>query len=77
VSNDFVLRVEETLKLLETNPYLGHPYSKAGLRELLVTRHCVLIYRVKKTTIEIALLWETRLDPMEKAKAIGKKKKTD
>lgn len=59
----FVLRTEEALAHIKTNPNL-YPYSKkSDTHKCILVKQVSLIYRVKGPVAELLVFWDNRQDP--------------
>jgi hypothetical protein len=59
----FVLRTEEALTHIKTNPSL-YPYSKkSDTHKCILVKQVSLIYRVKGSVAELLVFWDNRQDP--------------
>ena len=66
VISDFVSKTKGTITLLETGKVKFRATEKKQVHEVLVTQHNLLIYRVKKTHIELLRFYDTRQNPNKK-----------
>lgn len=63
---DFAQKVDRTIALLETGTISFRTVGHKDLQEVLITKHNLLIYRVKKTNIELLRFYDTRQHPDKK-----------
>ena len=64
---NFVKQVAKTLSLVSQSPYLYKPLSgKETIREAVVTKHNLLIYRIENNKIELLTIFDTRQHPIKK-----------
>src|SRR4051812_15739312 len=63
---NFVARVDEVTELLKDNPLMYRASGKAYIRELVLTKHNVLLYRIKANQVEILTIFDTRQHPKKK-----------
>ncbi len=64
VADDFLFVFEQKMNLLMKNPKIGRLSSKRrGIRSISITKHNRVYYQVKKDTIIIATLFDTRQHP--------------
>jgi plasmid stabilization system protein ParE len=66
VTNDFVKKVNNTITLIEMGTVTFRPTGKKNIHEVPVTKHNLLIYRIKKTHIELLRFYDTRQNPLKK-----------
>ncbi len=64
----FIKRTEEVLHLISRHPELYRKSKKAGIHEAIVTKHNLLLYRVKGKKVELLTFFDTRQDPSKKFK---------
>ncbi|MFN3445325.1 MAG: type II toxin-antitoxin system RelE/ParE family toxin [Bacteroidia bacterium] len=64
--NGFMDTFKRKLSLLEKDNVLFKNSIKRGYREILITKHNWLIYRVRNNKLELILLWDTRQNPKKK-----------
>lgn len=65
---NFINRTNDVLLLISQNPDLYRKSQKAGIHEAIVTRHNLLLYRVKGKSVELLTFFDTRQDPKKKFK---------
>jgi len=64
VADHFFEKFDKTADLISRYPEIGHPLlKKHGVRRILITKHNCLYYRVKKDSIIIINMLDTRRDP--------------
>ena len=59
VAADFVRKTHATLQRIKRFPQVGRP-GKKGTREVLVTKHNLLVYRIQDGMIVVVGFWDTR-----------------
>lgn len=64
---NFVKATDKIIQLISRQPYLFRRVSKPGFREALVTKHNLLLYKIKENSIDLITFWDTRKDPKKKA----------
>jgi len=57
-ANMLVQAIRAKTRLLQTTPYLGREIQ-SGIRELVVHRHYLVVYRIKNDTVQILQVWHT------------------
>lgn len=64
IAEKFIDKLDSILELLENAPYIGIKSEKrAGVRQILITRHNKLFYRLRGNTILLLDFFDTRQDP--------------
>ncbi len=66
VVQDFTHKVDKTLKLLQSNHVTFRTTDKLDVFEVLITKHNLLIYRVKANQIQLLRFFDTRQHPDKK-----------
>ncbi len=66
----FIDDVEQTVFLLEKNPFLFRGSSKVNVHEALITKHNLLLYQIVENSkrVELISFWDTRQNPKKKLK---------
>ena len=64
--NEFIDTFKRKLSLLEKDNVLFKNSIKRGYREIFITKHNSLIYRVRNNKLELILIWDTRQNPKKK-----------
>lgn len=59
VAADFVRKTHVTLQRIKRFPHAGRP-GKKGTREVLVTKHNLLVYQLTDGMIVVVGFWDTR-----------------
>jgi plasmid stabilization system protein ParE len=65
-AKNFVQYTNQTINLILLNPLLFQESSKKGIREALITKHNLLIYKVKKDEIQLLTFFDNRQNPKKK-----------
>src|SRR6266550_3247608 len=63
---NFIAATDIVIAYIETHPYMFRKSEKKQIHEALVTKHNLLLYRIKKTHIELLVFWDTRRNPKKK-----------
>lgn len=67
VVKEFVARTEQVLKLIADNPEVFRRVSNQNsIREALITKHNLLLYRFSTTNVELLAVFDTRQHPRKK-----------
>ncbi len=66
VVENFILKTEETLHRVTEKPYTFRESITSGFREVFITKHNLMVYRIEKNMIQIVILWDTRRNPKMK-----------
>src|SRR6478672_8205087 len=67
VTKNFVLRTEEVIQAIAKHPHIFKQISKNNnLREAMITKHNLLIYKNTNSKITIITLFDTRQNPKKK-----------
>lgn len=64
--DNFTKTLVSKLELLAIGNVTFRSSSKKRFNELLITKHNLLIYRIKPEHIELILFWDTRQNPRKK-----------
>ena len=62
----FIESTEEKVQLILSGKVKFRQSQKKNLREVLITKHNLLIYRETKTRLEIVYIYNTRQHPMKR-----------
>jgi plasmid stabilization system protein ParE len=65
-------KINETIKLLRKNPFLGKQTEDPSIRAL-ITSDYQIIYEVFEKLVLIVMIWDCRRDPSEKVIDLRKK----
>ncbi len=64
---NFVAQTFKTLNLISESPYLYKPLTgNKTIREAIITKHNLLIYRIEEDKIAVLALFDTRQHPSTK-----------
>ncbi len=67
VVKDFVSRTEEVIKIISKNPKIYRKISsRSDVREAIVTKHNLLLYRVHNNQVALLSVFDTRQHPKKK-----------
>ncbi len=67
VAENFVDKLDSMLELLENSPFIGTASNKKrGVRQILITRHNRLFYRISGDKIILLDFFDTRQDPSKR-----------
>ena len=61
-----VSNTQKTLQQIESEAIKFRSSGKKNIHEVLITKHNLLIYRVKKNQIDLIVFYDTRQDPKKK-----------
>ena len=64
----FVASTDEVIELIRINPEIYQPSEKRHIRQAIVTKHNILLYRKKGNKVELLTFFDTRQDPSKKFK---------
>lgn len=64
----FIESTEEKIKLIISGKVKFRQSEKKQLREVLITKHNLLVYRETKTKLEIVYIYDTRQHPKKRNK---------
>ncbi len=67
VSN-FINTANTVIFFIAENPLMYRQSNKKNIHEALITKHNLLLYRVKPNHIELLTFWDTRQNPKKKLK---------
>ncbi|KAB2916194.1 MAG: type II toxin-antitoxin system RelE/ParE family toxin [Bacteroidetes bacterium] len=62
----FVAKVEKVLSLISTGNIKFRSSGRENVHEVLITKHNLLIYRIKPSHIELLRFYDTRQNPRKK-----------
>ena len=62
----FVRKVDVVVFHIARFPFSYHSAGKDDIREALITKHNLLLYRIAGNTIYVLYFWDTRKNPMRK-----------
>lgn len=62
----FILKTQKVLRQIESGTIHFKRSEKKDLHEVLVTKHNLLIYRVRKNQIDLLVFYDTRQHPKKK-----------
>ncbi len=65
---NFVARTDEVLSLISTHPEIYSLSEKRNIRQAVITKHNLLLYRKKGNKIELITFFDTRQTPAKKFK---------
>jgi plasmid stabilization system protein ParE len=65
VSN-FIIETERVIGYITHNPKMFRRYSKLNIREAVIMRYNLMVYKVYPTHIDILTFWSTRKDPRKR-----------
>lgn len=68
VISKFIAQTEKVLLQIKNRPTLFRRSSKMDIREALITKHNLLLYRINGSKIELLTFFDTRQDPKKKWK---------
>jgi plasmid stabilization system protein ParE len=64
----FVSETDRILKTIATNPEAFRKSKKTNYREVLITKHNLLLYSVSGGHIRLVTFWDTRQNPRKRFK---------
>ena len=64
--DNFIDRVIEVLDLVRLNPRIYRYSGKGRIHQAVITRHTLLLFRIKKDKVELLTFFDTRQDPQKK-----------
>ena len=65
---NFVNISNKIIFFISENPFMFRQSNKKNVHEALITKHNLLLYRVKSNHIELLTFWDTRQNPNKKLK---------
>lgn len=63
---NFVSRTDEVLELISIDPEIYRMSEKRNIRQAIITKHNLLLYRKKGNIIELLTFFDTRQKPSKK-----------
>ncbi|MDZ4821864.1 MAG: type II toxin-antitoxin system RelE/ParE family toxin [Flavobacteriales bacterium] len=70
VVDDFLKKTFTTIKRIAQKPFSSRASITSGCYEVLVTKHNLMIYRVKDEMVQVIIIWDTRRNPKKKMRAM-------
>jgi plasmid stabilization system protein ParE len=64
----FVAATYKTIDTIAKQPLLFRKTKKPDIHEALITKHNLLLYRIKEHQIDLITFWDTRKNPKKKLK---------
>ena len=64
----FIVATENVKVHISQRPEMFRKSSKEGIHEALVTKHNLLLYKIKEKTIDLITFWDTRQHPKKKSR---------
>ena len=64
----FISRTEEVIEDIAINPHLYRYSEKKNIYEAVVTKHNLLLYKIKRNRVELLTFFDTRSNPTKKFK---------
>jgi len=65
---NFIVATDKIIQLISKQPDLFRKSNSLNTYEALVTKHNLLLYIVKKDTVDLITFWDTRRNPKKKHK---------
>jgi plasmid stabilization system protein ParE len=65
---NFVRFTNDLIGQIEINPLLFKKISKSGLRQAVLTKHNLILYRIENDQIQLLTIFDTRQNPRNKPK---------
>ena len=65
---NFIARTDDVVELISINPDLYRRSEKRNIRQALITKHNLLLYRKKGNKVELITFFDTRQKPSKKFK---------
>ena len=66
VTENFIRRVDEVIEHISRNPLACRTAGREDVREALITKHNLLLYRIAGKSIYLLYFWDTRNNPATK-----------
>ncbi len=63
---NFVRYTNDLIKQIELNPQLFKEIPKSGLRQAVLTKHNLILYRIVEDQIQLLTIFDTRQNPRNK-----------
>jgi plasmid stabilization system protein ParE len=64
----FIRATDRTILYISESPLMFRQSKKKNIREAVITKHNLLLYRIKSRQIELLVFWDTRKNPKKKLK---------
>ena len=65
---NFIMRTDAVISLISINPDIYRLSEKRNIRQALISKHNLLLYRKKGNVVEIITIFDTRQQPSKKFK---------
>jgi plasmid stabilization system protein ParE len=65
---NFINATHKTIQVISRQPELFRKLAKLNTHEALITKHNLLLYTIKKDSIDLVTFWDTRQNPKKKYK---------
>jgi len=63
---NFITATHKNIEIITKQPFLFRKTKNPDIHEVLITKHNLLIYRIKDHTIDLITFWDTRKNPKKK-----------
>ena len=65
---NFINATNKTITYISENPLMFRQSKRQNIHEAVITKHNLLLYRIKPKHIELLTFWDTRKNPKKKFK---------
>jgi len=66
---EFIQKTDEVVTHVAVYPYMFKKYNKHSIRQALITKQTLLLYKIYTTHIDLVAFWDTRQNPRRKKMA--------
>ena len=63
---NFIAAANKTIETISKQPLLFRKTKSPDVHEALITKHNLLIYRIKEHQVDLITFWDTRKNPKQK-----------
>jgi len=63
---NFIFKTQKTITQIESDTILFRTSGKRNIHEVLVSKHNLLLYRIRKNHIDLLVFYDTRRHPKKK-----------
>lgn len=68
-ANDFILKVEGVIEILQRDPYIFQKY-KSDTFKVVIVKQVTMYYTIELKTVSILLFWNTNRNPIDLSKML-------
>lgn len=65
---NFITATQKAIQIISQQPELFRKLAKLNTHEALITKHNLLLYKIKMDSVDLITFWDTRQNPKKKTK---------